>query len=125
MFRFHIILEDSSLFVTDKARTSADVAYNLTLRDYVCLMKMGFFELILTNFEPPGDDDVDRQRPLQEIHVHNDSLEIRTCPDSFAVLTSILKYLAVGGDGTATETVESSDATSYAEEVSVHFSESK
>jgi len=76
MFRFHVILEELSVFLSDKIRPARDLQSGVkfnhprnseckvprhelpsNLNDFLCLIKMGFFQLMLTNHEPPLIED--------------------------------------------------------------------
>lgn len=67
MFRFRVILENLNVFLSDKIRHFSRVSslnfdcdsnapnFELpsSLQDFICLLKTGFFQLVLTNHEPP------------------------------------------------------------------------
>lgn len=110
MFRLHFIFEDSSLFLC-----AAKSVQDVPLAAFVCLMRMGFFELTVTSTEPPENKNEPISRPLLELHARNDLLEIRTCADSLAALAVIAQYLANEGSAAAATSgsrMEKDDRTS-------------
>ncbi|KFD57607.1 hypothetical protein M513_01710 [Trichuris suis] len=84
VFRLHFIIEDSALYLL-KLPAGKSSASELAIKDFVCLMRMGFFDLVVTcRGQPNGQAAFD-------FHARNDSLHLYTCSDSAALLAVLLR----------------------------------
>ncbi|XP_065067241.1 autophagy-related protein 2 homolog B-like [Rhopilema esculentum] len=82
------IVDDSALYLSDKQFGHIDLN-----KDYVCVMDMELFELVLRLSESE-----DKKRPKMEMSMSNNVLNIHTCSDSCAALVNLIKYVAADGD---------------------------
>ncbi|KRX96179.1 Autophagy-related protein 2 -like protein A [Trichinella pseudospiralis] len=100
LFRLNFIIEDSSLFLAPHGES------RLSLGEFVCLMKMGFFNVLLSictkedgEEEEEDDDDDDNddgegsRRTQYKLQARNDALHLYTCADSCAALLLIFRHL--------------------------------
>ncbi|KRZ36225.1 Autophagy-related protein 2 -like protein A, partial [Trichinella pseudospiralis] len=100
LFRLNFIIEDSSLFLAPHGES------RLSLGEFVCLMKMGFFNVLLSictkedgeeEEEEEDDDDNDdgegSRRTQYKLQARNDALHLYTCADSCAALLLIFRHL--------------------------------
>eukprot|EP00794_Sanderia_malayensis_P020264 gene20264-22250_t len=82
------IINDSAFYISDKQHETVDLA-----KDFISVMDMGLFELILRL-----SDGNDKKRPLVDLSMSNNILNIRTCSDSCSALIKLIKYYASDGD---------------------------
>ncbi|KRY55034.1 Autophagy-related protein 2 -like protein A [Trichinella britovi] len=90
LFRLNFIVEDSSLFLAPHGEG------RLSIGEFVCLMKMGFFNVLLSisTDDSETEDQADR-RVQYKLQARNDALHLYTCADSCAALLVIFRHLCV------------------------------
>ncbi|KRZ55741.1 Autophagy-related protein 2 -like protein B [Trichinella nativa] len=90
LFRLNFIVEDSSLFLAPHGEG------RLSIGEFVCLMKMGFFNVLLSisTDDSETEDQADR-RAQYKLQARNDALHLYTCADSCAALLVIFRHLCV------------------------------
>ncbi|CAG7725322.1 unnamed protein product, partial [Allacma fusca] len=88
------VAEDAALFLTNK-KESADIR-----NDYVCVMDMDLFEILLRICLNRNNNN---QVPQLDLKASNNILHIRTCSDSIKMLLEVLTYVAKDGDITSSD----------------------
>uniref|UniRef100_A0A5S6QFN4 Autophagy-related protein 2 n=1 Tax=Trichuris muris TaxID=70415 RepID=A0A5S6QFN4_TRIMR len=84
VFKLHFIIEDSALYMLNLP-APGDSENELAVKDFVCLMRMGFFDFVVTcRGQPDG-------QPAFDFHARNDILHLHTCSDSAALLAVFLR----------------------------------
>lgn len=82
---------------------------SLSINDFVCIAKMGLFELVVTLIDCEAE--AGRKFPLFELLLKNNQLEIRTCADSLAVLARLITHLASEAEALTTADNASKETT--------------
>jgi len=108
------IIDDSALYLSDKRADSIDI-----LKDYVCVMDLGLFELVLRLSES-----ADKKRPKVDLSMSNNVLNIHTCSDSCAALMKLIKYIASDGDLVKESTEDANESNSHNESTENLYSRS-
>ena len=101
------IAEDLAFFISEKVGNNVDL-----VRDYVCVMDLGLFELSLRLNEKMCGG-----APRVDLRASNNCLHVRTCADSGRALMQLLTYFA--SDGDIASNLDTSDS------ISVHGSENE
>jgi len=82
------IIDDAALYLSDKCSGSANI------RNYVCVLDLGMFELSLFTC----CDGSDQGHPQVELRMSNNTVHVRTCSDSCSALLQLIQYIAADGD---------------------------
>ncbi|XP_032229224.2 autophagy-related protein 2 homolog B isoform X2 [Nematostella vectensis] len=94
------IIDDAALHLSDKCSGPAN------LRNYVCVMDIGLFQLSLLT------SDGSEQHPKVELRMSSNTLNVRTCSDSFSALLRLIQYIAADGDMVPSYETEEPDPAS-------------
>nr|XP_018917848.1 PREDICTED: autophagy-related protein 2 homolog B isoform X1 [Bemisia tabaci] len=96
--------EEVALALTDKVSVTSGRTLNVK-KDYICVVKLGLFELSLRKTENANSPKID-------LRASNNIVHVRTCSDSACILLQLLSYIASDGDiATETPNFDSSSIT--------------
>ncbi|EDO33743.1 predicted protein, partial [Nematostella vectensis] len=98
------IIDDAALHLSDKCSGPAN------LRNYVCVMDIGLFQLSLLTSD--GSEQVGDDHPKVELRMSSNTLNVRTCSDSFSALLRLIQYIAADGDMVPSYETEEPDPAS-------------
>ncbi|CDW53068.1 Autophagy protein 2 protein B [Trichuris trichiura] len=95
IFKLHFIIEDSALYLLKLPADNASSS-EMAIKDFVCLMRMGFFDLVVTCRGQPDE------QAAFDFHARNDALHLYTCSDSVALLAVLLRCCMETTSGNST-----------------------